>query len=411
LFLSAAQGSFAHAGQAATFEHGGAGPTSITINVGSGSFTATGQPAGMAEGGGAPAITVAVGQGSFVATGQPAGMAEGGGAPAITVAVGQGSFVATGQPAGLLEGGGIPPITVAVGTGSFVASGYEVGLSEAAPAGYLLTAGTGAFVRTGYAANLLRQRTLAASSRAFAVTGQATTLRRGRFITATRGTFTVSGSATGFKGERRLTAIAGAFLITGFAPNTKRNRIACATGFFSITGGRVDLDYDRTRSINIPVLNTTGFQIVEISDRWRLHTADFGDGYMSALTVGHPEGRRSWRVRIEALPGAAGFGYLRDDNPGFVLTEDQGHALTEGDGRIILDVATTRAQYLWNFFRNSKSKGDQPFWFEVEDPATGNRFDYVANFAADQLSYEVLCAQVYATGLELVERRLPPQNF
>jgi hypothetical protein len=27
------------------------------------------------------------------------------------------------------------------------------------------------------------------------------------------------------------------------------------------------------------------------------------------------------------------------------------------------------------------------------------------------LSYEVLCAQVYATGLELVERRLPPQNF
>jgi hypothetical protein len=161
--------------------------------------------------------------------------------------------------------------------------------------------------------------------------------------------------------------------------------------------------------MTLPTLNTTGFLITEIAGNWSMLSADLGDGFRLAQNFGLPEGRRSWSVKIDVLPGDGA--PLADDlTPGFALLESlAGYVLLEdGVGKIIFDQASTRAAYLWRFFRYSKQRGDQPFWIELEDPETGTRQTYLANFSADKLSYEVLCARVYGTGLELLERRLPP---
>jgi len=162
--------------------------------------------------------------------------------------------------------------------------------------------------------------------------------------------------------------------------------------------------------LTLPTLNTEGFLITAIAADWALLTADFGDGFGAAVLDGLPEGLRSWSLRVAALPGDSQGGVLPDDYspPTFVLTEaGSGYVLAETGGRLIIERAHTRAAYLWTFFQLSKAAGDQPFWIELEDPETGTRQTYLAQFADDRISYEVLCAQVYATGLQLIERRLP----
>ena len=162
--------------------------------------------------------------------------------------------------------------------------------------------------------------------------------------------------------------------------------------------------------MDLPTLNTEGFLITAIAGAWTIASADFGDGYGAAALKGLPEGLRSWTMRAAAIPDDRA-AKLADDFGGntYVLRETAiGYVLAENGGRLIIERAFTRAAYLWRFFQTSKAAGDRPFWIEMEDPATGTRQNYLATFAADRLSYEVLCAKVYGTGLELSERRLPP---
>lgn len=158
-----------------------------------------------------------------------------------------------------------------------------------------------------------------------------------------------------------------------------------------------------------PTLNTEGFLITAIAGEWAMLGADFGDGLSVAKLDDLPEGRRSWAMRVDALPGDRTAAKLAADftPPGFVLGEGAGYVLAETGGRLIIERALTRAAYLWSFFQFSKARGDQPFWIEMEDPATGTRQNYLASFVAERLSYAVLCAQIYGTGLELIERRVP----
>lgn len=123
-------------------------------------------------------------------------------------------------------------------------------------------------------------------------------------------------------------------------------------------------------------LNTEGFLFTTVASEWTVLKADFGAGYKAAATVGALQGTRSWTIKIDALPHA-----------GTVETK-------------------TRAAYLWQFYRASKAAGDEPFTVELEDPETGQRRNYLASFTDHRLSYEVLCAQVYGTGLEMRERRV-----
>lgn len=162
----------------------------------------------------------------------------------------------------------------------------------------------------------------------------------------------------------------------------------------------------------IETLDTTGFLVTENGLEMALLDADFGDGLGVALRSGSVEGLRTWTIRVDVLPGTEQGSTIPNTlGPSFLLTEEGGYLLLESGGRIILEAPVeshdTRATYLWKFFHLSKAAGNQPFWIEAEDPGDGTRKKFLTSFVDDKLSYTVLCAQVYSTGLQLKQRRLP----
>lgn len=162
----------------------------------------------------------------------------------------------------------------------------------------------------------------------------------------------------------------------------------------------------------IETLDTAGFLMTETALEMGLLDADFGDGFRSSLLSGSSEGTRTWTIRVDTLPDnnvAPGIPNTLGDS--FLLTEEGGYLLLESGGRIVLETTVessdTRATYLWRFFRLSKAAGNQPFWVEHEDPDDGTRKLFLASFAEHKLTYTVLCAKIYSTGLQLKQRRLP----
>jgi hypothetical protein len=154
-------------------------------------------------------------------------------------------------------------------------------------------------------------------------------------------------------------------------------------------------------------LDTTGFLFTEIAGEWNVMSADFGDGFEAAATVGSAEGTRQWTMRVDVLPGTDAAPAIADElEPFYLLTEGGDYVLTEGGDRILLEHESTRAEYLWRAFRVSKANGNRPFWIEIEDPDNNTRKLYLASFADNKLSYAVLCARIYSTGLVLRQRRL-----
>ena len=156
-------------------------------------------------------------------------------------------------------------------------------------------------------------------------------------------------------------------------------------------------------------LDTTGFLLTETAGEWSVLSADFGDGFEAAALVGDPTGTRTWTITIEVLPDSTDQVPTIPNSlePAYLLTEDGGHLLLESGGRIVLESAATRANYLWKFFRISKAAGNQPFWIEVDDPDDGQRKRFLASFIDNKLTYTILCAKIYSTGLQLKQRRLP----
>jgi hypothetical protein len=130
-----------------------------------------------------------------------------------------------------------------------------------------------------------------------------------------------------------------------------------------------------------PILKTTGFLFTETSITLDLLKADFGDGYKAGALVGAAEGLRTWTIKIDVLPDDLEYA------PPVSGTDE------------------TRANYLWEFYLSSKQAGDDPFW--IEDMKTGKW--HLAEFVDDSLTYPILCAKVYATGLQLRQRRMRGQ--
>jgi len=155
-------------------------------------------------------------------------------------------------------------------------------------------------------------------------------------------------------------------------------------------------------------LDTAGFLFTEVSGEWSLLTADFGDGYEASALVGDPQGTRAWSIKVDTLPDSADqVGSIEDNlELAYVLTEGGGFVLTESGGRVLLENQSSRASYLWRFFRISKAANDEPFWLEVDDPDDGARKKYLASFIDNKLTYSVLCAKLYSTGLQLRQRRV-----
>lgn len=157
-------------------------------------------------------------------------------------------------------------------------------------------------------------------------------------------------------------------------------------------------------------IDTSGYLLTETSGEYALLTADFGEGYEAGALIGHPEGLRTWTIKIDVLPDDSDQVPVIEDSldPDFILLEDDsGYLLLEDDsGGLVLERLSTRAQYLWRFFRVSKTLGNQPFWIEVDDPEDGNSKLFLVCFADTRLTYSILCAKAYSTGLQLRQRRL-----
>lgn len=162
-------------------------------------------------------------------------------------------------------------------------------------------------------------------------------------------------------------------------------------------------------------LSNTGFLFTDTSIGVSLLSADFGDGYEAASVIGSTKGLRTWTVKIEALPD--NFNYIGSNRPSPVfalLLEDGSPVLLEDGSPVLLGGITqpkfdpeiptgeTRAEYLWRFFLRSKAAGNKPFW--IWDVKTDEQ--YLASFADPQLTYQIFCAQVYGTGLQLKQRRV-----
>jgi len=121
-------------------------------------------------------------------------------------------------------------------------------------------------------------------------------------------------------------------------------------------------------------LHVNGFQFTQTAIGMTLLTADYGEGFQDATVIG--SGLRTWAIKIAVLPGQSGFA---------PAVEDQ-----------------TRADYLWDFFVEKKLAGDEPFWvFDFKDDVF-----HLASFVDHSLSFEMLCAKIYSTGLQLRQRRL-----
>jgi len=123
-------------------------------------------------------------------------------------------------------------------------------------------------------------------------------------------------------------------------------------------------------------IRTDGFLFTRTATAFPIARAGFGDGYDQARTLGQP--RRRWSVKIDVVPDLAGTPQV---------------------------AAKSRAAYLWDFFVARKAAGDEAFW--LKDPKDG--LLYLASFADESLSFEILRSKVYATGLELRERRVRDQ--
>src|SRR5262245_37444063 len=123
-------------------------------------------------------------------------------------------------------------------------------------------------------------------------------------------------------------------------------------------------------------IKTDGFLITATGSGFVIARAGFGDGYDAAQNIGLE--RRKWSIKIDVLP----------DTAGSPLVGSQ-----------------TRAAYLWDFFTARKSEGNAPFW--LKDPK--DDLLYLADFADEASSFEILCDHVYGTGLELEQRRMRDQ--
>jgi hypothetical protein len=147
---------------------------------------------------------------------------------------------------------------------------------------------------------------------------------------------------------------------------------------------------------------------IETTVEFAVLACEFGDGFEAAAMVGTPEGTRTWAARVDVLPGDSQGGAISSDiEPSFVLTEEGDYVLTEDGDRILLEWSTSRAAYLFRFFRASEAAGNPPFQVELEDPADGTRKLFLCSFAEKTMTYQIFCAKVFSQpGIKLRQRRL-----
>ncbi|HEY0169893.1 MAG TPA: hypothetical protein VGB98_02485 [Pyrinomonadaceae bacterium] len=132
-------------------------------------------------------------------------------------------------------------------------------------------------------------------------------------------------------------------------------------------------------------LITEGFLFEGIAIRGETLRASYGSGYGEGAVVGNPEGLRSWKVKIGALPNVEGENLINAGEHGL----------------------QTRFAYLYQFFvRHNVRNARKPFW--VRDPVDGR--DYLAEIAEDEMDFPMLSRVVMKAGLTIRQRRVYGQT-
>lgn len=131
-------------------------------------------------------------------------------------------------------------------------------------------------------------------------------------------------------------------------------------------------------------LITDGFLFESVSVRGSVLRVSYGDGYGEGVVIGNPAGLLTWKVKIAVLP------------------DDDNYLVNAGEFGL-----QTRDRYLWDMYvRHNVANAYKPFW--LRDPKTGR--DYLAEFADEQLDYQLLCLTASSTGLTLRQRRVYGQE-
>lgn len=194
------------------------GPTSYTLTAAAGSFTLSGQAAGLKR-----SRRLSAAAGALVLTGRTALLTRG-----RRYIANAGTFALVGQSAGLkaqraITGGG----------GAVALTGFAVGLRvtrvlPAVPGAYVLSGqpalfetgkklvgSPGAFALSGKAVNLVFSRRLPAEVGVFALSGQDAALDLVRKMGSEAGAFVITGADVGLKLGRRLPVEAGQYVLAG----------------------------------------------------------------------------------------------------------------------------------------------------------------------------------------------------
>lgn len=234
--LSAAAGSYAITGTAATLKRGKA------ISAAAGSYVVTGTAAGLKR-----ALKVAAAAGSYSVTGTAAGVKRG-----RKVAATAGSYALTGSTAGLKQAR-----KVAASAGSYAVTGTAATLAKSSaksigadPGSYSVTgtaaglragrkvaAGPGSYAVAGTDASLRRGKSASAGVGSYSITGTAAALVRGRSFGAGAGSYSVTGSTAALRRDGRLSAGAGAYSVTGVSASLRRGgALGAGSGSYALTG-------------------------------------------------------------------------------------------------------------------------------------------------------------------------------
>lgn len=196
--LAAAQGSYALTGQSVALLKGN------TLAAAQGSYALTGQDVALLRG-----LLLSAAQGSYALSGQDATLTY---TPlgAFSLTADQGSYTLTGQSVSLLWG----PV-LAAGQGSYTLNGQDATLTYTPVGAYILTAGQGSYALTGQDVLLQWGHVLAAAQGSYTLTGQAATLARGLVLAAAQGSYTLTGQAAAFARTYVLSAGYGSYALTG----------------------------------------------------------------------------------------------------------------------------------------------------------------------------------------------------
>lgn len=178
----------------------GAAGGGFTLTAESGSYTLTGQAAGLLA-----ARTVVAEQGSYALTGQDATLTK-----SILLLAEQGSYALTGQSAGLFASR-----QLLAEQGAYALSGQDATLTYTPAGAYTLTANSGSYALAGQDAALLLARTLVAAQGSYALTGQDATLSSGKILLAASGSYTLTGQDAAFRRTYALAAGFGLYTLTG----------------------------------------------------------------------------------------------------------------------------------------------------------------------------------------------------